>query len=80
MDPQALYSVMNGSQPQLLHGKTCIELKLSAGQDYYRDRDARLSSMPLKAFMGLIFQHCPGLAPFAAQRDAIHAQVCASGL
>lgn len=71
---------MNGSQPQLLHGKTCIELKLSAGQDYYRDRDARLSSMPLKAFMGLIFQHCPGLAPFAAQRDAIHAQVCASGL
>ncbi|KAK9842264.1 hypothetical protein WJX81_003533 [Elliptochloris bilobata] len=46
-------------------------------EDYYRDRDTRLSSMPLKAFMGLIFQHCPGLAPFAAQRDAIHAQFTA---
>ncbi len=33
--------------------------------------------MPLKAFMGLIFKHCPGLAPFAAQRDAIHAQFTA---
>jgi len=46
-------------------------------QDYYRDRDAQLSSMPLKAFMTLIFQHCPGLAPFAPQRDDILAQFTA---
>jgi len=33
--------------------------------------------MPLKAFMTLIFQHCPGLAPFAPQRDDILAQFTA---
>ena len=46
-------------------------------QDFCRDRDPSLASLSLKAFAGMIFRHCPGLAPLQNDRQAIFAQFSA---
>ena len=44
------------------------------GQDFERERNPErvLQSMSLKKFARLIFQECPGLAPFAGSLDKIY--------
>ena len=46
-------------------------------QDFCRDRDPSLPSLSLKAFAGMIFRHCPGLAPLQNDKQAIFAQFSA---
>ena len=46
-------------------------------QDFCRDRDPGLPSMSLKAFAGIIFRHCPGLAHLLNDKQAIFAQFSA---
>ena len=48
-----------------------------AFQDFCRDRDPGLPSMSLKAFAGIIFRHCPGLAHLLNDKQAIFAQFSA---
>lgn len=50
---------------------------LASPQDFCRDRDPSLPSLSLKAFAGLIFRHCPGLAPLLNDSQAIFAQFSA---
>ena len=46
-------------------------------QDFCRDQDPGLPSMSLKAFAGIIFRHCPGLAHLLNDKQAIFAQFSA---
>ncbi|CAK0782742.1 hypothetical protein CVIRNUC_005937 [Coccomyxa viridis] len=46
-------------------------------EDFCRDRDPSLPSLSLKAFAGMIFRHCPGLAPLQNDKQAIFAQFSA---
>ena len=46
-------------------------------QDFCRDQDPGLPSMSLKAFAGIIFRHCPGLAHLLSDKQAIFAQFSA---
>ena len=48
-----------------------------ACQDFCRDNDPALPSMSLKAFAGIIFRHCPGLAHLLNDRQAIFTQFSA---
>ena len=58
----------------------CIRVLMPAvhlSQDFCRDRDPSLPSLSLKAFAGMIFRHCPGLAPLQNDKQAIFAQFSA---
>ena len=56
----------------------CINsVPLQNAQDFYREKDPSLRSLSLKAFTGIIFQHCPGLTQLYKDRDAIYANFSA---
>ena len=41
-------------------------------QDFCREKNPALRSLSLKEFTGLMFGHCPGLAPFQHMLDSIY--------
>ena len=51
-----------------------MTLAICCPQDFERERNSEsvLQSMSLKKFARLIFQECPGLAPFSASLDKIY--------
>ena len=50
---------------------------IANAQDFYREKDPSLRSLSLKAYTGIIFQHCPGLKQLYKDRDAIYANFSA---
>ena len=65
---------LSRAKPVATEEPCCV---LRTMQDFCRDRHPGLRSLSLKAFTGIIFQHCPGLTQLYKDRDAIYARFSA---